>query len=216
MSRKRVDALTVVSIVLLIFMVYSVITDSGIVEPSIASALEKKPSPNTSAVVNKAPISAVQTKSKKTVTAAAVAMSDLPNQEAIAAPYDHFALTQGLHSSAYDQNAIDISAGKGSTIKSPINGIVKQVFTDQFGNTTLVIENSVYRVTMLHGNYSVTAGQQVTLGQRVGQESNHGLTFDAMGQSCQGRDCGYHTHINIYDLRIGAYANPLVLLKIQP
>ena len=65
---------------------------------------------------------------------------------------------------------------------------------------------------MLHGDYSVSVGQQVGLGQAVGVESNLGYTTDMAGVPCWGRDCGYHTHLNIYDKRIGENVNPLELI----
>jgi murein DD-endopeptidase MepM/ murein hydrolase activator NlpD len=109
--------------------------------------------------------------------------------------------------------AIDIAAGKGANIYSPINGKVAEIYTDGIGNTTLVLENDVYRVTMLHGIYTVHLGQQVKAGQIVGTESNLGNTTDMQGNSCRNRDCGYHTHLNVYDRRTGSNINPLNLLE---
>jgi murein DD-endopeptidase MepM/ murein hydrolase activator NlpD len=130
----------------------------------------------------------------------------------IAAPYDHYELTQGPHGFDYGHMAIDISAGKGAVIKSPINGIVSALYIDEWGNTTLVIENDHYQVTMLHGIYAVAVGEVVVLGQPVGVESNQGNTVDALGRSCRGRDCGYHMHLNIFDKLLGKNVNPLEVL----
>jgi hypothetical protein len=66
-------------------------------------------------------------------------------------------------------------------------------------------------VTLLHGIYTVAIGDRLKLGQPVGQESNQGNTVDALGNSCRGRDCGYHTHINIFDKILGTNINPLEL-----
>jgi murein DD-endopeptidase MepM/ murein hydrolase activator NlpD len=128
---------------------------------------------------------------------------------AVAAPYDSYTLTQGIHGASYGHMAIDLAAGQGVTIKSPIHGVVTEFYVDEYGNPTLVIENEVYQVMMLHGEYSVSIGQQVELGQAVGVESNQGYTTDMAGVPCRGRDCGYHTHLNIYDKRIGESVNPL-------
>jgi murein DD-endopeptidase MepM/ murein hydrolase activator NlpD len=133
-------------------------------------------------------------------------------QPAIAAPYAHYILTQGPHGASYGHMAIDITAGKGATIGSPITGVVTGLYTDGLGNSVLVIENDQYRVTLLHGVYTVIVGQALTLGQAVGSESNIGNTRDFEGNSCAGRDCGYHTHLNIYDKRLGANVNPLLVL----
>jgi hypothetical protein len=46
----------------------------------------------------------------------------------------------------------------------------------------------------------------------VGVESNLGYTTDMAGVPCWGRDCGYHTHLNVFDKRIGGNVNPLELL----
>jgi murein DD-endopeptidase MepM/ murein hydrolase activator NlpD len=127
----------------------------------------------------------------------------------ISAPYDQYTLTQGPHGFSYGHMAIDIVAGKGAVIKSPINGRVTASYVDQYGNPTLVIENDIYQVTLLHGIYTVAVDEEVKLGQPVGTESNLGYTTDWWGRSCLNRDCGYHTHLNIFDKRIGGNINPL-------
>ena len=128
-------------------------------------------------------------------------------------PYDAYTLTQGPHGFSYGHMAIDIAAGKGASIYSPMQGEITAIFTDGLGNPTLVIENEAYRVTMLHGEYTVHIGQKVDAGQTVGTESNIGNTTDMQGISCRNRDCGYHTHLNVYDKRISANINPLDLLE---
>lgn len=130
----------------------------------------------------------------------------------VIAPYTTYTVTQGPHGYSYGHAAIDLTAGKGAEILSPINGSVSQLFTDELGNSTLVIENERYQVTLMHGNYSVKPGDAVTAGQAVGFESNNGNTVDWWGRSCQGRDCGYHSHLNIYDKQAGQNVNPLLLI----
>ncbi|MBA7701701.1 hypothetical protein ES703_110445 [subsurface metagenome] len=127
-------------------------------------------------------------------------------------PYDEYALTQGVHGLSYGHMAIDIAAGKGAIIKSPIHGDIAELYVDEYGNPTLVIENDIYRVTMLHGKYKVAVGEQVGLGQMVGRESNLGYTVDYYGRSCRNRDCGYHTHLNVFDKSIGSNVNPLTVI----
>ena len=128
-------------------------------------------------------------------------------------PYDDYTLTQGIHGTSYGHMAVDIAAGKGATIYSPIQGKVTELYIDGIGNPTLVIENEVYRVTMLHGDYSVHIGENLNAGEMVGTESNLGNTKDMQGNSCRNRDCGYHTHLNVFDKRIGTNINPLDLLE---
>jgi murein DD-endopeptidase MepM/ murein hydrolase activator NlpD len=139
---------------------------------------------------------------------------DNSDPAAIDWPYDHYTVTQGIHGASYGQMAIDIAAGKGAKIKSPITGTITEKYTDQWGNPTLVIENDVYQVTLLHGNYSVDVNDNVKIGQRIGSESNQGYTMDMQGNLCwmAGRDCGYHTHLNIYDKRKGSNVNPFDVL----
>lgn len=130
----------------------------------------------------------------------------------LAWPYEHYRITQGLHGSSYGHMAIDLSAGKGAVIKSPINGSVSARFTDEWGNPTLVIENELYRVLLLHGEYTVQVGDQVTIGKPIGYESNLGYTTDMKGNPCKNRECGYHTHLNIFDKIQNTNVNPLDLL----
>jgi murein DD-endopeptidase MepM/ murein hydrolase activator NlpD len=131
----------------------------------------------------------------------------------VSAPYNQYTLTQGPHGVSYGHLAIDIAAGENAIIKSPIHGYVSELYTDQYGNPTLVIENDFYQVTMLHGKYKVAVGEKIELGQMVGRESNIGYTTDSWGRSCRNRDCGYHTHLNIFDKRIGSNINPLTIIE---
>jgi murein DD-endopeptidase MepM/ murein hydrolase activator NlpD len=133
--------------------------------------------------------------------------------ESFSAPYKKYTITQGLHGQAYGHLAVDLSAGKGKTIKSPINGYVTDYYVDAYGNPTLVIENQVYRVTLLHGKFSVEVGTRVEIGQNVGVESNKGFVTDMNGRVCQTKACGYHTHLNVFDKRKGKNINPLKLLE---
>ncbi|MBC8506972.1 MAG: M23 family metallopeptidase [Anaerolineales bacterium] len=140
---------------------------------------------------------------------------EIEDHKSFIAPYDEFTITQGVHGSSYGHLAIDIAAGKGSEIRSPINGMVTKKYTDVYGNPTLVIENEIYRVMMLHGKYSVSKGEKLIIGQVVGTESNLGYTTDMQGRPCQGRNCGYHTHLNVFDKILGANVNPLDLINHQ-
>lgn len=129
------------------------------------------------------------------------------------APYDDYWVTQGVHGASYGHSAVDIAAGKGAVIRSPIAGRITEKTIDGVGNTMLVIENEYYTVTMLHGVYTVEIGDEVTWGDKVGEESNNGYTMDMQGRLCTGRDCGYHTHLNVYDKQRGQNVNPLILLS---
>ena len=132
--------------------------------------------------------------------------------DSVSYPYEKFTLTQGPHGASYGHMAIDLAAGAGAAIRSPISGQITALFLDEIGNPTLVIENDIYTVTMLHGAYTVYIGQRVEQGQAVGSESNTGNTTDLLGRSCSGRNCGHHTHLNIFDKRVGASVNPLKVL----
>ena len=135
------------------------------------------------------------------------------DDDLFAAPYEHYTVTQGPHGEWYGHLAIDIAAGKDTPISSPINGYVSNLYIDQWGNPTLVIENSHYQVTLLHGNYIVSIGEKIHIGQEVGTEGNNGYTTDMQGVPCAGRNCGYHTHLNVFDKILGQNVNPLTLLN---
>jgi hypothetical protein len=129
-----------------------------------------------------------------------------------AAPYTNYAITQGVHGASYGHMAIDIAAGRGEPLLSPINGIVTQLYMDEYGNPTIVIENDVYQVMFLHGDYTVAIGDTLKVGQVFGAESNKGYTMDMAGNLCYNREwCGNHSHLNVFDKRIQANVNPLGL-----
>lgn len=130
----------------------------------------------------------------------------------VVAPYAEYWLTQGPHGESYGHLAIDLAAGEGATILSPINGVVTANTIDQYGNTTLILENTAYVVILLHGLYTATEGEKVRAGQPVGTESNIGYTMDMQGNLCWNRDCGYHTHLNIYNKTLARNVNPLDLI----
>ncbi len=133
--------------------------------------------------------------------------------EDIRLPYDAYVLTQGPHGFSYGDAAIDLTGGEGEAILSPISGIVTKNGFDEWGNTALVIENERWEVRLLHGDYFPPEGETIDLGQVIGAESNHGYTIDWQGRSCAGRDCGYHTHMNVYDKLAGQNANLIELLQ---
>ncbi len=193
---QRVDGLTLVALALILFMGFNVLRDR--LRTAQAAA---PPQGETISIAQAAPLQKESTSWSEA------------EQLAVAAPYEHYVLTQGLHGYSYGQMAIDLAAGKGAEILSPINGVVTGRYTDQYGNPTLVIENDFYTVTLLHGKYTVSVGDRLSLGQPVGQESNQGYTADSHGRLCQGRKgCGYHTHLNIFDKRLQSNVNPLDLI----
>ena len=139
------------------------------------------------------------------------------SQTAVFAPYEEYTLTQGLHGQSYGHLAIDIAAGRGEPILSPVNGQVTERYIDEYDNTTLVIENEAYIVTLLHGEFTVNKGDIIEIGDKIGGESNKGYTMDMQGNLCYGREyCGNHTHLNIYDKRLQANVNPLDLISNNP
>lgn len=137
-----------------------------------------------------------------------------PDPGAFAAPYSDYVITQGVHGASYGQMAVDLAAGKGAAILSPINGTVTGVYIDGYGNPTLTIENELFIVKMLHGDYTAREGELLRIGDPVGFESNRGYTTDMRGVPCAGRrdPCGYHTHLNVYSKTLETNVNPLELL----
>lgn len=187
--RFRIDGLVFVAIGLIVVMAASLISDRG----GSASAQAQNISGLTPTAVPASPNEADST--------------------AFTAPYDRYTITQGPHGFWYGHMAVDLAAGKDTPIKSPINGTVTDLFVDQWGNPNLVIENDVFQVTLLHGSYSVPVGATIALGQEIGVESNIGYTTDMQGNSCAGRNCGYHTHLNVFDKRLGENINPLDIIR---
>lgn len=128
------------------------------------------------------------------------------------APYTDYVITQGIHGASYGHMAIDIAAGRGEPLLSPINGVVTQLYMDEYGNPTILIENDIYQVMFLHGDYSVAIGDTLKVGQQFGTESNKGYTMDMAGNLCYNREwCGNHSHLNVFDKRIQSNVNPLGL-----
>lgn len=213
MYRGRVDALTLVGVGFLVLIVFNLLSDRG----WFSGVKEAFSQPLT---VSASVPDAVQQTAANSAEVAVDTQSDQVNPpdlsvddpDALAWPYEKYVVTQGPHGMSYGHMAIDLSGGKGATILSPISGEVTDLFVDQYGNTTLILENSRYKILMLHGIYTVQVGERVSIRQPVGSESNIGYTLDAYGRLCAGRDCGYHTHLNIFDKQLGANVNPLDVL----
>lgn len=215
MSPPRFDALAFVALFLLFFMGFKIFAPAGpdkalaAVEITIQSDSLGGSGPEApEAAPEFAPASAAEDAQPLTETEA-----EKPNQKKFIAPYKEYILTQGLHGFSYGHMAIDLAAGKGAKIRSPINGHVAELYVDEYGNPTIVIENDNYRVTMLHGVYSVELGQILEIGDKIGTESNLGYTLDMYGNRCTNRDCGYHTHLNVFDKNLNTNVNPLDLIN---
>jgi murein DD-endopeptidase MepM/ murein hydrolase activator NlpD len=217
---RHPDGLLIAALLFLSFMTYNVIRDvmGTSVEPSNWGSV---PALAAGIGADQIPPGEVQPTPEAVLATQAVSQATAPSPgpvldpNAIALPYTQFVVTQGLHGFEYGHMAIDISAGKGAVIGSPINGVVTALTADAVGSTILIIENERYQVTLVHGLFTVGVGDTVTLGQPIGTESNQGNTFDYLGRSCRGRDCGYHTHLNIFDKQLGANVNPLELFGLQ-
>jgi murein DD-endopeptidase MepM/ murein hydrolase activator NlpD len=211
--RLRIDGLTIVALALILFMGFNVLRDQGWVQAKPLGGAN-------AAALGGVPLAMQVDAVTPTPDPEAIPAPDLQrapvsaraDPDVVVSPYEHFVVTQGLHGFSYGHMAVDITGGKKATILSPINGVVSALYVDEWGNPTLMIENSHYQVLLLHGVYTVNIGDTVSAGQPVGYESNQGNTYDAFGQSCRGRDCGYHTHLNIYDKLLGTNVNPLELI----
>lgn len=207
---KRFDGLTIAAVGIICLMGFGLLRDAGI----FGAGAKKVVSAN-SAGPTQAVAAVGESGSGGEKTQANIVTTDPIDADAIAAPYAHFIVTQGLHGAEYGHLAVDISAGKEATIKSPINGTVTNLYIDDWGNPSLMIENERYAVELLHGLFLVKIGDKVTIGEPIGKESNRGNTFDELGRPCAGRDCGYHTHINVYDKKLGTNVNPFIVLNIK-
>lgn len=125
--------------------------------------------------------------------------------EQIGPLYEYAALSQGLH----EDSAIDLWAGAGTPLYSPISGTITNSYLDGLGNTVLIIENEYYRIKLLHGDYIGDRNDKVQQGDLIGFEDNNGNTWSG-GKPCYGRNgCGEHSHISIFDKRAERQVNPL-------
>ncbi len=193
--KPRIDGLTLVAIAFIIFIIYNILKDRSNVQAADLPNNQAATSTN----LDEQHVSATE-------------ITVISDPASIDWPYEQYTITQGPHGNSYGHMAIDLAAGKGTVVKSPINGTVTDRFMDEWGNPTLVIENEIYRILLLHGEYTVNIGDIVTIGQPVGVESNLGYTTDMRGVPCKNRNCGYHTHLNIFDKRLGENVNPLEVL----
>lgn len=191
--------LTTVALALLFFLGLQLLEDLISISPASASEIEPP--------AISEPVQGTQLPPTPT------APSSVERQGVFRSLYDSYVVTQGLHGYAYGHMAVDIAAGKGAKIRSPINGVVTDRYIDPYGNTTLILENQRFRVTLLHGDYVVNTGESIEMGQLIGTESNHGYTTDLAGRSCAGRDCGYHTHLNLFDKKMGQNVDPMIYLE---
>jgi murein DD-endopeptidase MepM/ murein hydrolase activator NlpD len=204
--QRRIDGISVVAIAMVIFIGLSLLLGKG--------QGSNEAEANDGGSADQVPASTSGMGPATPVPTPPVPVWTVPgDQTLLVPPYVEYIVTQGPHGFAYGHSAVDISGGKGASLLSPVNGAVTQRYTDEYGNTTLVIENDKYQLTFLHGDYLVNAGDKLYIGQIIGVESNHGYTTYMQGRSCRGRDCGYHSHLNVFDKEMGANINPLYLWK---
>jgi len=222
---KHFDGLTFAAIGIILLMGFSLLRDAGVFSEGAKGAIPLISSDNPPVKAQNSALKASGTGGEAPQTGGAapadqtgadkvVTSAEQIDADAIAAPYDHFIVTQGPHGAEYGHMAIDISEGKGATIKSPINGTVTKLYIDDWGNPSLTIENEHYAVELLHGLFTVKIGDKVSIGQPIGTESNQGNVADPLGRPCANRNCGFHTHINIFDKKLGRNVNPLTIFNI--
>lgn len=210
MSRPKIDGLALVAVLFVCFILLNLFRDRF----DLASAAVMR-QPAGEAVIWQDSIGldlAVGPPAAQETSPEPLAIDEIQlDQDALQMPYAEYAVTQGIHGFEYGHSAIDITAGKGAQILSPINGLITANLTDPAGGTILVIENERWIITLVHGLFSASAGDFVHQGEVVGVESNQGNTVDMDGNSCRDKDCGYHTHINIYDKKSGQNVDPLMI-----
>lgn len=210
--RSRLDGMTLAGLAVLVLFAASVVRNWTTAGHDVPDAADLAASQATATAVAATAIAATAEAPATPPPGDPAIPGDPAWHTAISVPYDDYFLTQGLHGASYGHLAVDIAAGNGEIIKSIINGTVTATGYDQWGNTYIQIENDVYAVLYLHGAYSLVTGDAVTAGQPIGTESNIGYTLDMYGNLCAGRDCGYHTHLNVYDKRIAGNIDPLSLI----
>lgn len=193
-----VNSYTIVAVLLLLVFVYGAISKPTAVPANRASV-------QATAVPAATAVTSTQSQPKIDISG---------DPAVVQAPYTNYQITQGVHGYSYGHMAIDLAAGRGEPVLSPINGVVTGLYVDEYGNPTLEIENDIYLVTLLHGDYSVQIGKELRAGEAVGTESNQGYTMDMQGNLCYNREwCGNHSHLNVYDKRLHSNVNPLDLIN---
>ncbi len=210
---QRFNGLSIVALALIVLGIFSVLSDRSQPTRTYAAAADPVVLQQTPTFTPFQPLP-TSTPLPAVVETLPPADDDPPDSpEDIRLPYDDYVLTQRTHGASYGDAAIDLAGGRGADILSPINGQVTQNGYDIWGNTILVIENEVWQVKLLHGDFYPQEGQWVGIGKLVGAESNHGYTVDIYGRSCRGRNCGFHTHMNVVDRRTGSNVNLMKLLS---
>ena len=223
----RFNGLSIVALALIVLGIFTVLADRDMPTRTYAAAVDPaaphytatntpfQPLPTLAPIlvaITKQVIAEVPTEVVATDPPPVVEDDPPDSLEDIRLPYDDYVLTQGTHGASYGDAAIDIAAGRGADILSPISGQIMLNGYDMYGNSIIVIENEIWSVKLLHGEYYPNEGEWVGLGQMIGSESNTGYTVDIYGNSCRGRRCGYHTHMNVVDRRTGKNANLIKLL----
>ena len=60
-----------------------------------------------------------------------------------------------LSRASYGRLVINLATGAGAALESAIIGDINALILDEIGSPTLVIENSIYTVSQLHGAWSL-------------------------------------------------------------
>ncbi|MHB0988035.1 MAG: M23 family metallopeptidase [Bellilinea sp.] len=206
---QRFSGLSIVALALIVLGIFSVLSDRCEPTRTYAAAVPLV----LAATPTLTPFQPLPTPLPTAVELPPVVNEDPPDRpEDIRLPYDDYILTQRTHGAAYGDAAIDLAAGPGMDILSPISGQVTRNGFDMYGNSILIIENEVWQVKLLHGAFYPAEGDWVGMGNPIGIESNLGYTYDIYGRSCWRRSCGFHTHMNVVDRRTGQNADLMKLL----
>lgn len=130
---------------------------------------------------------------------------------AFAMPYTKYVIGSfDIHETlSYGKKSLDLFAGDHAPVLSPINGVVTEKWTDSKGNPAIKIENDCRYVWMLHGNWTIEKDQTIEIGNVVGTEDNHGQSWGANGQPCNGVEgCAEHTHLDVFDKALNDWIDP--------
>ena len=99
-------------------------------------------------------------------------------------------------------NGVDVSAGYGTTVRSPANGKVLSVYYNDVGGNQVVIQHSGIITGYAHlSRMTVIQGQNVIQGQKVAEVGTSGQTT------------GAHLHFTVQ--RNSAFIDPLELFTFN-
>ena len=117
----------------------------------------------------------------------------------------------GVQRSTHVHHGVDLRAAIGSPVYSPITGVVTKVVSTldgDAGGRRVYVSNDKFEVRVMHlSSTSVTQGQKVTKGQKLGTAGTSGKKENSYSP---------HLHLEVLDVSTHNYINPASLQQRLP